>query len=110
MDNYNAISFVVYVATEYFAHPFMMMIYGLLTHFLKAFAQIKHNTGKNICFYNYYSDNPSQTILCFVGALAGYALLDGTQELTKASAFMMGFLADSAVDVIGQRSGVNKHE
>jgi len=81
-----------------------MLLYGLATHFLKALSQIKTGTGQFISPRVYYLSNPYQTILSVVGAVAGFSLLYGTDELTKASAFMMGYMADSAVDVIGQRS------
>lgn len=92
------------VLQETISHPLAMLMYGLATHFLKALAQIKSGTGNVISFRQYYLANPFQTALSFVGAFAGYGLLYGTDELTRASSFMMGYLADSAVDVIGQRS------
>jgi hypothetical protein len=87
-------------------HPFILLLLGLATHFIKTFAQIKNNTGRNVKFRTYYLSNPYQTLLCIIGALAGYAVFAGMNELTKLNAFMIGYMADSMMDILGQRSGI----
>ena len=77
---------------------------GLILHFLKAIIQIKVNKGKVISFRSYYLDNPHQTLFSISGAIVGYLLLFGTDELTRITALGIGYMADNVVDIIGQRS------
>lgn len=82
----------------------LLMLLGLSCHFLKAFVQIKKATGKNVSPQEYFIDNKWHTFLALAGASAGFLLLMGTAELTKAVAFGLGYMADSVADTLGQRS------
>ena len=89
------------------SHTFMMMIYGLLTHFL---LKMKHyrtafpDTRFWCLVASYYRDNPFATILAIIGAVAGYSMLYGSAELTRATAYGLGYMADGVADTIGNRS------
>lgn len=83
---------------------FVLMVLGLACHFLKAFVQIKKNTGKSVSPREYFVDNKWHTLLALAGASAGFLLLMGSGELTKAVAFGLGYMADSVADTLGQRS------
>lgn len=99
-------------------HPVMMLIYGLAAHFLKALGQIKKNTGVLITPRQYYLSNPYQTALAFIGSIVGYAIFipdidnpaPDVARVILATAFTIGYMADSVVDMVGQRSGLNKPE
>lgn len=107
------------------AGPEAMLVYGLVFHFLKAMGEIKKNTGTLIGPRQYYMQNPYQTGMSFIGAVVGFVLLvpelpdpktvpkqayDALVTSALIMSFMVGYMADSVVDVIGQRSGLNKPE
>lgn len=109
---------IVGLITAILMHPFILMMMGLITHFVKAMAEIKKGTGITMTPRMYYFQNPWHTILSFVGAFVGYAFFIGDEDLSKlsdtaanalrANAFFVGYMADSVIDMIGQRSTVGK--
>lgn len=106
------------------AHPLMLMIFGLATHFVKAIAEVAKNApDKRVTLRSYYVQNPWHTALALIGAFVGYALLIGSVDVDKIAeldntgaaanairinAFFIGYMADSMIDVLGQRSTVTK--
>lgn len=82
----------------------LMLILGLATHFLKEMLRIKKETGKVPNILQYWKDNPYQTLLCLIGAAAGYFALLETAQLTALTAFGIGYMANSVADVLGKRS------
>lgn len=106
------------------AHPLVLMVLGLAAHFVKALAEVMKNApDKKVTFRSYYLQNPWHTILALIGAFVGYALLIGTVDIEQVSqldktgaaanairinAFFIGYMADSMIDVLGQRSTVTK--
>lgn len=92
--------------TSIVAHPFAMLMYGVATHFLKKLMQHRMETGGDGMAHpiHYFKGHPYQSLLSIVGALAGYAALSGSGELTLLTAYGMGYMADSAADTIGGRT------
>lgn len=98
------------------SHPLVLMVLGLLTHFVKAFAEIMKATGIRMTPWSYYVQNPWHSLLAVIGALVGYALLIGEVNMIKLdgaaanairiNAFFIGYMADSVLDMLGQRSTV----
>lgn len=86
------------------AFPPAMLLYGLLTHFLKDMARIKAETGALMHPGDYVAEFPVQTALALVGALAGLGALHTTGELTAVTAYGVGYMANSVADIIGKRS------
>ena len=117
MDSLNGYTTLL---VQIIAHPLVLMVLGLLTHFVKALAEIKKNVGREVRvnIRTYYFDNPYHTALAILGALVGYALLIGDEDVMRLSdtaanalrinAFFIGYMADSMLDILGQRSTVNK--
>lgn len=87
----------------------LMVILGLLTHFLKDLIRIKQEEGAPPNIIKYWKDNPYQTLLSIVGALSGYFALLETGQLTALTAFGIGYMANSVADVLGKRA-LNKIE
>jgi len=83
-----------------------MLIYGMSSHFLKKLMQfrIEQGNGSTNCPSQYFRHYPYQSALSVIGALAGYATLSSTGELSLLTAFGVGYMADSAADAIGGRS------
>lgn len=82
----------------------IMVVLGLLTHFLKDLIRIKQENGVPPNIIEYWKANPYQTLLCVVGACAGYFALLETGQLTALTAFGIGYMANSVADVIGKRA------
>jgi len=45
-----------------------------------------------------------QTIVSLTGALAGFGALYGSPELTKLTAFGIGYMADNLADAVGEQT------
>jgi membrane protein implicated in regulation of membrane protease activity len=110
---------VVALITEILLHPFTLLWMGLITHFIKAMGEIKKNVGVLLTPWQYYMQNPYHSILSLIGALVGYAIFIGehpdfndmadmVQNAIRMNAFAVGYMADSVIDMIGQRSTVGK--
>lgn len=89
---------------EFMSAPFMMMLYGLATHYLKALAEITRIEGKVIAPVTYWKKYPYHTALSLVGAFAGFGALYDTNELTSLTAFGLGYISDSVADILGNRT------
>lgn len=86
-------------------HPFAMLLYGLSTHFLKKMIQFRSDHGNlPACPSAYFREYPYRASLSVIGAVAGYAAVHGTAQMTLMTAFGIGYMADSVADVIGSRS------
>jgi len=96
------------VINDLLTNPLTMLLFGMATHFLKKLVQFRvdhQSEGKYVfCPTVYFRMYPYQTLLSLVGGLAGYAALIASGELSLISAYTVGYMADSAADVIGGRS------
>lgn len=92
------------------SHSFTMMVLGMLLYFLKSLVQIKKGTGQTLTLHQYYVANKWHTLFAVASAVTVYFLLYGSPEMTRVTAFGIGFMADSVADLIGQRSGLGKTE
>lgn len=82
----------------------LMIVLGLMTHFLKDLIRIKNETGSPPNLIKYWKDNPYQTLLSIVSGAAGYFALMETGQLTALTAFGIGYMANSVADVLGKRA------
>lgn len=81
----------------------IMVVGGLLTHFLKDIIRIKKESGF-ITLKQYWAKHPYQTALAIIGAIVGFIALSSTGQLTPITAFGVGYMANSVADTIGKRS------
>lgn len=97
--------------TQVIAHPFVLMLLGLLSHFgRKILAATMHGTESKPCFTDYWKKNPIQTALSLTGAIAGYAMFahfpdfdkmaTDIQNVVRVTAFGVGFMADNVADAV----------
>lgn len=81
----------------------LLPILGLLAHYLKKFIEVKNATGEIVSPKVYFADNPYTSLSSVVLCVAGMAMLWGSDELTKVTAFMLGYMSDSAISMIMRR-------
>lgn len=94
-------------------HPFFIMIYGMLMHYLKKViesARIYRKTGQKLSLIRYWKDYPYRSAFSVISALAGFAALYGTEELTKLTAFGLGYMSESVTSVMGKRARHNRRQ
>lgn len=84
----------------------VMLALGLLSHILKDMLRVRIEGGKGASIgpVEYFRAYPIQTILASIGALVGYAILDEMGELSRATAFTAGYMANSFADMMGKRT------
>lgn len=80
-----------------------LLFAGLAAHFLKKVIELR-NSEHAITLGAYWREYPYRTVLAVVGALAGFMLLYGTAEMTRATAFGIGYLADSIAGIMGKKT------
>lgn len=101
--------------TQIIAHPFVLMLLGLLSHFgRKMLAAATHGVENKPCFTDYWKKNPIQTVLSLTGAIAGYAMFahfpdfdkmgPEVQSAVRVTAFGIGFMADNVADAVGTKT------
>lgn len=81
----------------------LMTALGLASHILKKLIEIRQ-ADENYHLRNYINRYPYQTLLVFLGAIGGFFLLMELNQLTYASAFGMGFIANSVGEAAGKRT------
>lgn len=81
----------------------LLLFAGLLSHFLKRVVE-ERNAGRAVTLKSYWLDHPYHSALSVTAAVAGFILLWGTPELTRLTAWGIGYMADSAAGVLGQRA------
>jgi hypothetical protein len=97
------------------SHPFVLMLMGLASHFgRKMLAAATHGTGNTPCITDLWKKQPIQTLLSLTGAVAGYILFAHfpdfddmayqIQNVVRATAFGIGFMADSVADAIAVKT------
>jgi hypothetical protein len=90
--------------------PLFMVILGFIAHFLKEMVRIQTETKTFISPLDYFLKYPYQTILGVIGCLAGMVLLNEMQEVSAINGFALGYMADSAVDIIGKRGNLKQDQ
>ena len=88
-------------------HPFTLMIMGVILHFLKQMIVEQKQWQRKLTFREYLSQNKLTTMFSWFSSVAVFALLYGSGELTKITAFTIGYLSDSVADLVGERGGRN---
>lgn len=83
---------------------FAMLTLGLASHYLKELARITKEDGKPPHPSHYWINYPYQSILSVTGSLAGFIMLYESGQISALTAFGIGYMADSAADIIGKRS------
>lgn len=71
---------------------FLAALFGMLAHFLKK--KIKKESATEIV--NYFRDNVRSTLLAFMATVVGFIILVQTGQVSFASAFLAGYMCDSA--------------
>jgi len=72
----------------------LALLAGTGTHVLKKLIE-KRKTDSTFTFKKWLTAYPYKTVLTFMAGVGGYLLLQATGELTYASAFMAGYMANS---------------
>lgn len=85
--------------------PFIMLVLGLLTHFLADMMRIRKEEGRFITLRQYWAAYPLQTAICVIGGMVGLVALDSAGELTALNAFGLGYISNSIADKVGKRAG-----
>ena len=83
----------------------LLAILGLVTHFLKKVIEDRENNPTET-LKNYYTKNPYQTAMSIAACVVGMLALWGTDDMTRTTAFMLGYMSDSAVAIIKKRTGL----
>jgi len=81
----------------------LLALFGLVAHYLKKLIEEKNATGEIISIKKYYLSNPYTSLSSIVLCVAGIAMLWGSDELTRITAFTLGYMSDSAIGMIMQR-------
>ena len=89
---------------EYISDPIVIAFLGLTAHILKKIARITRE-GKPITPFAYFARYPYQTIASLIGVVAGLAILKETGQLNTASAFAVGYMANSVSDLLAKKNG-----
>lgn len=89
------------MTTELLVQLFMLLA-GMLAHFLKKVIE-ERRAGRLVTLKAYWLANPYATAFSVLGAVAGFVALAGTAELTKLTAFGLGYACDSAASMVGER-------
>lgn len=82
----------------------VMLLLGLIAHFLKHLMKVKKDGGVILTPRQYWVKNPYHSSLALVGAVAGFIALLSLGQLTPILALGLGYMADSVPDAIGSRT------
>lgn len=82
----------------------LLLILGLASHLLKKVVAEVRAGNRDISIRSYWLENPYPTALGIVGAVTGFVLLYDTPELTKLTAWGLGYMCDSAAEMFGDRA------
>lgn len=82
----------------------LLALIGLAAHFLKKLREAKM-AGTQISIRQYYLANPYSSLLSIVFCIGGLVMLWDSVELTKVTAFTLGYMSDSVVAAVMQRHG-----
>lgn len=85
--------------------PFVMMLFGILMHYIKKVIE-QRATNSEITLRTYWYKYPYKSIFSILSALAGFGALYGTDELTRLTAFSIGYMADSIADILTSKTNI----
>jgi len=91
---------------DWISSPVCMALLGLLAHACKKMARVKRDGHKNMNPITYVRQYPYQTVTAFIGMIVGLVVLKDTGELTALNSFTLGYMANSAVDIMGKKSAL----
>lgn len=81
----------------------LLTLVGVVSHILKKIVEVRQEDDQ-FHLITYLTKYPYQTMLIFLGAIGGFFVLLEVNQLTYASAFGMGYIANSMGDVAGKRT------
>jgi hypothetical protein len=82
---------------------YVMVVVGLVSHFLKDIVRIRKEDGVMINPVEYFVKFPYQSVLAVLSAFSGTVIAYEMGELTMLTAFAVGYMANSVADTIGKR-------
>jgi hypothetical protein len=85
---------------EIIAHPFAMMMYGMLANFIGLLAEQSSQQDQPVNAVEYAKNRPYRLILGVIAGLAGYGALYSTEQLTAIAAFGVGYMGTDALSKI----------
>lgn len=80
----------------------LLLLAGQACHFLKKVIEDRRN-GSTVTLYGYWVQNPYHTAISVIASAAAFLLLYDTPELTRATAWAIGYMGDSVAGMIGKR-------
>ena len=83
-------------------NPISMMLYGILMHYVKRVME-EREKDSDITLSSYWYKYPYKSIFSLLGAFAGFGALYGTEELTKLTAFGIGYMSDSMAEMLSSK-------
>lgn len=81
----------------------LLLLGGMASHFLKKLIEARQS-GNDFDLIQYFKANPYQTALSIISGFVGFFALYGTAELTRVTAFGLGYMCNSVADIVGERS------
>jgi hypothetical protein len=82
---------------------FAMALVGLVMHFAKTMVSLRQGGEIHLHIGDYLRDHPYQTALSVGMGLVGVVILAEANQLTLAAAFGLGYISDSATDLVKGR-------
>lgn len=82
---------------------YLVALFGVAMHVLKTMVSLRQGGEIHLHLGDYLRDHPYQTVLALGMALAGVAILAEANQLTVAAAFGLGYISDSASDLVKGR-------
>ena len=81
----------------------LLLVVGILTHYVKKVGE-EWKQGNKVKLLTYWTNNPYHALFSILGASGGFLLLYGTPELTKLTAWGLGYMCNSVADIMGSRT------
>lgn len=75
---------------------------GLFCHFSKKLYE-EYKKGNHVSWFSYWSQNPAHVIFSISISLSGLLLFWGSPEMSKVTAWSIGFAGESFAGVLGDR-------
>ena len=87
-------------------HPIAMMAYGIFMHYIKRVIE-EREKDEETTLASYWYKYPYKSLFSILGAFAGFGALYGTEELTKLTAFGIGYMSDSMAEILSAKAMKN---
>lgn len=81
----------------------VLALIGLVAHYLKKLIEARNATGQIVSPKSYYLANPYTSLSSLMLCAGGMLMLWGSEELTRVTAFGLGYMADSMISMIMRR-------